>query len=244
MPTRLARIFAILLFCTVSTAQALVINEIRVDQPGADNDEYFELAGSAGESLDGLSYLVLGDSSAGGSGVVESVTHLSGLQVSASGFFLAAEASFSLGASPDLVTSLNFENSDNVTHLLVRDFSGSLADDLDSNDDGLLDSTPWTAILDSLALVGSGGGEWAYGPVQLGPADGGAVPMHAYRGTDRSGGWLIGDVQPEHDTAGSSNTPYAVPEPASLALLLVGLLVLIPGRGPQHCLSRRDCPAV
>ncbi|HEC20550.1 MAG TPA: hypothetical protein ENI97_14630, partial [Gammaproteobacteria bacterium] len=43
-----------------ASAQAILINEIRIDQPGPDRDEYFELAGIAGESLDGLSYLVLG----------------------------------------------------------------------------------------------------------------------------------------------------------------------------------------
>ena len=43
----------------------VVINEVRIDQSGSDADEYFELAGPAGQSLTGLSYIVLGDSSAG-----------------------------------------------------------------------------------------------------------------------------------------------------------------------------------
>ncbi len=32
----------------------IVINEVRVDQTGTDNDEYFELAGAPGASLAGL----------------------------------------------------------------------------------------------------------------------------------------------------------------------------------------------
>lgn len=48
---------------------SVLINEIRVDQPANDNDEYFELYGSSGTSLNGLAYLVIGDGP-GGSGVV------------------------------------------------------------------------------------------------------------------------------------------------------------------------------
>ncbi len=135
----------------VAPAWGLVINEIRIDQPGADRDEFFELAGTPGASLDGLSYLVIGDG-AGGSGVVEAVVNLSGRQLSATGLFVAAEAGFSLGAA-DLVTGLNFENGDNVTHLLVRGFSGALGEDLDADNDGVLDVQPWDEILDALALL-------------------------------------------------------------------------------------------
>ena len=37
------------------------INEIRTDQNSSDTDEYFELLGLAGDNLDGLTYLVIGD---------------------------------------------------------------------------------------------------------------------------------------------------------------------------------------
>ena len=42
-------------------APTIRINEVRLDQPGADNDEYLELRGAAGASLDGLTYVVIGD---------------------------------------------------------------------------------------------------------------------------------------------------------------------------------------
>ena len=74
------------------------ISEIRIDQFGSDIDEYFELEGPAGASLDGLTYLVIGDGPlALGSGVVEEVTDLGGLSIPSSGFFVAAESSFTLG---------------------------------------------------------------------------------------------------------------------------------------------------
>ena len=65
-----------LLASTVSAS--VMINEIRIDMPSTDNDEYFELAGTPSESLDGLTYLVLGDSTAGVSGVIECVLDLTG----------------------------------------------------------------------------------------------------------------------------------------------------------------------
>ncbi|MGA1488533.1 MAG: proprotein convertase P-domain-containing protein [Planctomycetota bacterium] len=187
---------------------AQVINEIRIDQPGSDNDEYFELFGPAGTSLNGLTYLVIGDSSAG-SGSIEAVVNLAGQSIPGSGFFVAAESTFTL-TNPNLTTSLNFENSDNVTHLLVEGFTGANGDDLDTNDDGVLDVTPWTSILDSVSLVETtnvpADGEWYYGASQVGP-DGVFVPAHSYRFPDGTGAFEIGifDVAVASDTPGGPN---------------------------------------
>ena len=50
------------LFAAVALADApLRLNEIRLEQPGADFDEYIEIAGAAGESLAGVSIVVIGD---------------------------------------------------------------------------------------------------------------------------------------------------------------------------------------
>lgn len=206
-----------------ASAEAILINEIRIDQPGADRDEYFELAGLGGESLDGLSYLVVGDSRRGKSGVIESVTRLDGLRIADDGLFLVAEDSFTLAATVDLVAELNFENGDNVTHLLVRDFSARNGDDLDRDDDGLLDSTPWSEILDGLALIASpGGGDKTYSETILTGLNGNA-PAHAYReGTQQT--WRAGNMSIGGDTAGLSNAALEVPEPGTLALLAAGLL--------------------
>ena len=179
----------------------IVINEVRIDQPSTDNDEYFELAADPGTSLDGLTYLVIGDGS-GGSGVIENVTNLTGNTVPTSGYFVVAESTFSLGIA-DLTTNLNFENSDNVTHLLVRDFGGSNEQDLDTNDDGVLDVTPWAEVVDLIALIVEenppSSTEYHYGPPSVGP-DGAFVPGHAF---NCLGGWLIGPFDP----AGGKDTP-------------------------------------
>ncbi|MEO1574838.1 MAG: endonuclease/exonuclease/phosphatase family protein, partial [Pseudomonadota bacterium] len=113
---------------------------------------------------------------------------------------------FTLGTA-DLVTSINFENSDNVTHLLVSGFSGTVGQDLDTNDDGVLDITPWAAELDRIALIEEdnppSSTEFHYGPPTVGP-DGFFVPGFVKRCPD-GGDWEFGAFDP----AGSTDTPGA-----------------------------------
>jgi hypothetical protein len=187
-------------FFSGTTTGDVFLSEIRIDEPGSDVDEYFELEGPAATALDGLTYLVIGDGT-GGSGVIEAVVDLSGQTVPASGFFVAAEATFTLGTA-DLTTTLNFENSDNVTHLLVDGFTGSDGQDLDTDDDGTLDATPWTSIVDCVALIEDpAGGDRVYCAETVGP-DGTFVPGHVAK---VGGGWAIGAFDP----AGGDDTPGA-----------------------------------
>lgn len=199
---------------TLAAGEGITINEIRIDQPDTDNDEYFELTGEPDASLDGLTYLVIGDGT-GGSGVAEAVVDLSGTALDSDGLFVAAETTFTQG-SADLTTNLNFENSDNVTHLLVRGFGGSLGQDLDTDDDGTLDVTPWEEELDRVALVEEenppGGTEFHYGPPSVGP-DGTFVPAHVYDCDE----WQIGGFDlGTNDTPGAQNSCPTEPQAARI----------------------------
>lgn len=172
-------------------AGAVTINEIRVDQASTDNDEYFELLGAPGESLNGLTYITIGDGS-GGSGVVEAVVDLTGYAIPADGHFLAVESTFTAacGDVPDLVGNINFENSDNVTHMLVSNFTGSAGDDLDVDEDGNLDNPPWDNTLDCIALIETvGSGDLVYCNKTVGP-DGTYAVAHA---AVCDGYWNVGD---------------------------------------------------
>jgi len=176
------------------------INEIRIDQPGTDTDEYFELIGMPGAPLDGLTYLVIGDSGSNG-GVIEAEIDLTGQSFDADGLFVAAESTFLITAA-DFTTNLNFENSDNVTHLLVRGFNGAVGDDIDTNDDGTLDFEPWTEVVDSVALVETpNSGDPIYSTTTVGP-DGSFVPAHVFRLPDGHGTFEIGDF-----AAGTTDRP-------------------------------------
>lgn len=188
----------------------VLISEVRIDQTSADNDEYFELfVVPSGATLDGLTYLVIGDGT-GGSGVIESVTDLTGSVAGANGYFVAAETTFTAGTA-DLIADLNFENSDNVTHLVVSGFTGASGDDLDTDDDGNLDVTPWTQVWDAVSLIesiDSTGTELYYaqtlGGNVVGP-DGTFVPGHAFRCLTTLTDWRIGLFDP----VGLSDTPGA-----------------------------------
>ncbi|MEQ8764614.1 MAG: hypothetical protein RL885_11850 [Planctomycetota bacterium] len=205
--TKRAALFAALLI-VATPAVAQQINEIRIDQPSTDNDEYFELFGTPNQALDGLTYVVIGDGSTA-SGTIEEAIDLTGLALDANGYFVAAEGSFTLGVA-DFTTSLNFENSDNVTHMLVTGFTGANGQDLDTNDDCVLDVTPWASIVDSIALVEEAnpptGTECFYG-TGIGPESnqgGTFIPGQIYRCGNR---WFMGLFDPASgtDTPGAAN---------------------------------------
>lgn len=215
--------------CTfaATAGSGVIINEIRVDQGGSDNQEYFELKGPANFDLTGYTYIVIGDG-AGGSGVIENATDLTGVFIPADGHLLVAEASFNdapdpFGVTPDFITSLAFENGDNVTHLLVTGFTGANGDDLDTNDDGVLDVTPWSTVEDLIALIEEDNPptstEYHYGPPTIGPdvqPNGNFVPGHVYR-CEPDGTWSIGHFDLESagsqaETPGAMNASCTIPD--------------------------------
>jgi len=199
------------------------ISEIRQSQTGADVNEFIEISGAPGTPLTGLTYIVIGDEDAtDDSGIIELVIDLNSEIIPADGFWVAAEtATLPNGVTAvggvDLVIDLNLEDQDNVTHLLVRDFSGALGDDLDTvradmmmpgdeggNEDCILDLEPWGAELDRIALIdienetnppGPGGTSFLrchYGPPTIGP-DGTFLPARVFRcDGDPGGPWFIG----------------------------------------------------
>ncbi|MEY2999859.1 MAG: hypothetical protein RL648_73 [Verrucomicrobiota bacterium] len=205
------------------------INEVRIDEPGAtDSNEFIELKGAPGTSLDGYWYLVLGDHTSFGSddgvnvpdkrgGTVEFAIRLDGYAIPDDGLFLITTTDMQIDVfglsitDVDMVlTNMNFENSDNVTHLLVKGYTGievtdyadqydDLAVDIDDDDDGTPNATlPWTELVDAIGIVevpnDSNPEEYAYGAVlggaNIGP-DGSFTPGMVYRGSD-DGLWQIG----------------------------------------------------
>ena len=135
---------------------SVVINEIRIDQPGLDDDEYFELAGTPGTSLAGMWYVTIGDG-AGGSGTVERAYDLSAFSIQPSGYFVMGHVTMTVGVAdaPLPNTSNAFENNDNQTHMLVTNFTGASGDDIDTNDDGVIDNVLWTTIIDDVTVQGN-----------------------------------------------------------------------------------------
>ena len=189
-----------------------LFSEIRFDQLGADNDEFIEIAGTV-QSLDGLSIIAIGDDAGGSSGVIESVTDLTGGALGSSHFFVVAKSTFSLGMADLTDDMLNLENSDNLTLYLVQGFTGALGDDLDTDDDGTLDSAPWTQVADCVSIIETpGSGDLVYCSTQVGP-DGSFPPSQIERCPDEMGVFVIGEADATLllDTPGAANGCTAPP---------------------------------
>ena len=191
-------------------------NEIRVDQAGADDDEFIELAATPNSVLD-VELIVIGDG-AGGSGTIDDIEFISAI-VPASGLVVIAESTFSGVA--DVTTTLNLENSDNLTFLLVDLSKLSVGTDLDTNDDGTLDVVTWGQTFDIVALVEDDNpppdadDEWHYGPGatclpgptcgQAGPNGTAEPPFHIQRCADDTGAWTYTNDELSADTPGAPN---------------------------------------
>lgn len=183
----------------------LALNELRTNEPGSDLNEYVELAGIPGTSLDNYSFICVGDGASGDFGVVETALNLTGFALSANGTLVIAEETFTLGTA-DILTELNFENSDQVTYMLVNGFTGFVGDDLDTDDDGVFDVEPWQFVKDSVAFIGPNpaDGDPVYSDTTVGP-DIEFVPVHAYRCPDGTGSWVVGCYELIGDTPGATN---------------------------------------
>lgn len=135
------------------------INEFSASTVGTDV-EWVEVFGST--ATDYTAYTVLeieGDTT--GAGVVDEIIPVG--PTDAGGFWLANLPANAL------------ENG-TITLLLVKDFTGALNQDLDTNNDGVFDVTPWSEVVDGVAVNDGGSGDWTYGTPALGPNYDGVSP--------------------------------------------------------------------
>ena len=166
-----------------------VINEFVFNHTGGDDHEYVEVAASADTNYSHLWLLVLeGDN-------VENPGQVTGLaQVGETG----AEGYWTTGFLDNA-----FEN-DSQSLLLVEGFSGALGADLDTNDDGILDTTPWTTLVDDVAVSDGDGGDLFYAATTLIPnfdgivfTVGGASRLPDGTDTDQVADWKRNDFSGE-----------------------------------------------
>ena len=124
-----------------TTPAVFMINEFVLDQAGTDSGEFVELKGTA--NTDYSAYTVLqidGDFSTNPSvdqGAILTI-HAVGT-TDANGYFLIDPPSNS------------FQNG-TQTLLLVREFTGAVNDDIDADDNGTIDTTPWAELVDAVAV--------------------------------------------------------------------------------------------
>lgn len=169
---------------TPSFAQGPYLDEIVFDHSGADVAELIEVWGNTTSAA--FSVLVI-DSTGNPGQILLSlpVGASNGSQIWSSGA-LAAET------LPNTST----------TYLLVQAFSGTVGFDLDTDNDGLFDSTPWTITRDDIAFSDGSGGDVFYSPVVLGPsfdgisaAPGGASRLPSGVDTNALADWVRNDFE-------------------------------------------------
>jgi hypothetical protein len=172
------RLLALALLCcaTQSLQAAIRLNEIFVNPPSTDNGiEFIELRSTSGgaESMSGLSLIVIeGDGTS--AGIVDMVLNLNSFSTGSNGLFLWRDAATVLDTStapgvqgPSLGTNLNvadfapdIENGTN-TYMIVSGLSSITVGvtDLDTDNDGIFDVTPWTSIVDALGFIENDGAQ-------------------------------------------------------------------------------------
>ncbi|HSF80329.1 MAG TPA: ExeM/NucH family extracellular endonuclease [Anaerolineales bacterium] len=173
------------------------INEFSASTTGIDV-EYVEIFGTPNTNYSAYSVLEIeGDGS--GAGVVDEVISLG--STDADGFYLASLPANAL------------ENG-TLSLLLVENFTGALGDDLDPDNDGDFDATPWDAIVDAVSVNDGGSGDLTYGVPALGPnydgvssfAPGGASRLPDGFDTDAATDWVRNDF----DLAGIPGYPGTI----------------------------------
>ncbi len=131
----------------------VMINEFVLDHVGVDTYEFIEVFAQANKNYAGLTVLEIeGDGSS--AGVIDEVLHLG--VTNAAGYWSSGFLNNKL------------ENG-TLTLFLVQGFSGAYGNDLDLNNDGVLDVTPWVGLLDSLAVTDGTPGDLVYSPVLFAP---------------------------------------------------------------------------
>jgi uncharacterized protein len=135
----------------------LKINEFVFDHTGTDTHEYIEVFGLPNTDYSGYTLLQIeGDGT--GAGLIDSVFPVG--MTNENGIWWTEFLE-------------NVLENGTVSVLLVKDFTGTVGDDIDTTNDGVIDNPLWSEVVDSVAVHDGGVDDWAYGsPVLVANYDG------------------------------------------------------------------------
>lgn len=188
---RLASFLLLLAGFFAGPVPAQVINEFVANHTGTDTQAFVELKGAPSTNYSAtLRILEVEGDFGSAQGTIDFVWTVG--TTDASGYWASAAG------------ARDIENG-SMTLLLVSGFTGTLGQDLDTNNDGVFDATPWTSLLDTVAVNNGVAGDLLYGPVALTSGfDGVAfVPGGASRIPDGTDSDTVGDwVRNDFDGAG------------------------------------------
>lgn len=191
--TKLTLPITALTLASAASAQGVQLNEIYVSHSGTDDQEYVELIGAPGASLDNLMILIVEGDAGSSVALLDRAWDLSGNVIPADGYFVVGG-----DAVPDLDLSVGatnlIENGSDTFYLLeaadVAAVSALLGTDVRT--DPLLTTTvipTLGTVLDSVALIDGDAGDLVFdGAVTYGP-DGSFLPAGIFRGYDAPNNW-------------------------------------------------------
>lgn len=183
-------------------SQAQVINEVMMNPPSSDDgQEFIEIKGAAGASLSGIHLLCI-DGDGGQAGVIDQALDLSTYTLGANGLLLIRDDASVLNPAPDADTNVEVQNfspdieNGSNTFMVVTGYTGAVSD-VDTNNDGVLDATPWTSVLDAVGMLdGTPVNNHVYadqvGGMDL-PNQAAFIADYLFR-SENNGNWYYGDI--------------------------------------------------
>nr|WP_194300047.1 Hint domain-containing protein [Acetobacter musti] len=147
---------------------------------GTDTHEFIEVKGDPSTDYTGWSLVVIDGDLPNAAGKIDNIYNLG--TTDADGYWVTPYGS-------------NVLQNGSQTVLLVKDFTGTLGQDLDPDKDGVLNTTPWSTIADSIAVRDSDATDPAYAgaPVLTGAAAAGASRIPDGHDTDSASDWVTND---------------------------------------------------
>ncbi len=177
-----------------------VINEFVFNHTGSDTDEFVEIKAAPETDLSEY-WLIEIDGDSNALGTIDEVIQLGTTDVN--GYFTTA-----FGSNV-------FENG-TVALLLIKNFTGTLGQDLDTDDNGVFDNTPWDELIDDIGVNDGGATDLNYATVTLLQSFdgisftvGGASRFPNGEDTDAITDWTRNDF----DGSGLPSFPAAIAEP-------------------------------
>lgn len=151
-------IAACFLLCATN---AQTIRAVFFNPPGTDNGtEYVEISHTASTTLTNMHLLEIeGD---GGNGNINSAINLNMYSTGTNGLLLIRDAVTALVPAPSAATNVvvfdfspDLQNG-TTTFILVTGFTGVVGDDLDPDNDGTLNTTPWASVQGAVSATDGG----------------------------------------------------------------------------------------
>ena len=174
---------------TLASAQTVFFNELYISHTGTDTEEFIELVGPPGLSLDGFMVLEV-EGQVPVNGILDRAYDLTGYSIPSSGYFVLGNTS----VSPDYGTGTqdSFENGTETFYVVetlnTSNITSLLGMNVDPDGDLVTEIPNLATIHDLIAMTDDPADPNYDGAQVLGP-DGSFFPAGIYRGGDYPGAW-------------------------------------------------------